>query len=174
MALLRSRPVLLLGPSLAAAVLACSPTPRAPTPPAAPAPAAAADTRPPAGDAASADRAFEAFAQHFLDDYLRRSPISATHAGDHRYDAMWPDISVQGDASERTWVEETRAALAKLPRAGLSEQNQIDAEILDDRLRFELFSLDELKSRDSDPVSYTNLVGAGIDPLVTRNFGTKE
>ncbi|MBC7976921.1 MAG: DUF885 domain-containing protein, partial [Myxococcales bacterium] len=122
----------------------------------------------------SADQTFDAFAQRFLDEYLRRGPSDATQTGEHRYDAQWPDMSVQGDASMRTWIAATRAELAGLPRDGLSEQNQIDVAILDDQLRSRLFELDELKPRENDPTAYTGLISDGLDPLVTRSFGTKE
>jgi uncharacterized protein (DUF885 family) len=115
-----------------------------------------------------------AFAQRYLEDTLKRGPVFATHAGDHRFDGNWPDVSVQGTAADRAFAEQTRAALAKLPRDKLSEQNQIDAAILDDRLRFALFSIDELKSLDTDPLAYINLISGGLDPLVTRQFGTVE
>ncbi len=172
MALLRSLSVPLLGPSLLVA-LACSSAPRPPAAPVA-APPRAPEAQAAPAEAPSADQAFEAFAQRFFEDFLRRSPTFATHAGDHRHDATWPDISVAGEAGDRRWLEETRAALARLPRSGLSEQNQIDAEILDDQLRSSLFSIDELKVRELEPVSYTGLIGGGLDPLVTRSFGTKE
>jgi uncharacterized protein (DUF885 family) len=183
MALLRSRAVWMFVPSLAVAGFACSSGPApAPTAPVATTPPAA--TEPPAPPAPatndapkrgpSADQAFEAFAQGFLDGYLQRAPADATQAGDHRYDGTWPDVSVQGEASTRKWLEDTRAALGKLPRDGLSEQNRIDAEILGDHLRSRLFAIDELKTPEHDPVWYTNLIGEGLDPLVTRNFGTQD
>jgi uncharacterized protein (DUF885 family) len=176
MALLRTRLARILAPSLVAAAVACSSGPaRSPNLPVDPAPPVAET---PPGEAPrpgpSADDTFDAFAQRFLDEYLKRDPSGATQIGDHRHDAMWPDVSVQGDASTRTWIEATRAELARLPREGLSEQNQIDAATLDDQLRGRLFELDELKQRDSDPTVYTGLIGEGLDPLVTRSFGTKE
>lgn len=167
----RLRPPRIVGSLILAAAFACSSPPRAPAGPAASAPPAEEAKPPPAQ---SADQVFEAFAQRFLDEYLQRQPTLATHAGDHRHDGTWPDISVQGDASIRKWLEDTRATVARLPREGLSEQNQIDAAILDDQLRFGLFALDELKTRETDPVSYTSLISGGLDPLVTRSFGTKE
>jgi uncharacterized protein (DUF885 family) len=166
-----------LGPCLVAAALGCSSPPaRAPSPPVEPPPAATESQVPPppiTAPVASADQAFEAFAAQFLDDYLRRWPTDATQAGDHRFDGTWPDVSAQGEASERAWLEATRGALARLPRAGLSEQHQIDAEILDDQLRFRSFTLDELRPRDHDPTAYTNLISEGLDPLVSRSFGTQ-
>jgi uncharacterized protein (DUF885 family) len=184
MALLGSR-FFILG-SLVLAALACSSPPAHPpasaavpaggdpSPPAGPPPRATAPAPQPVDPAASPDRAFAAFAQHFLDEMLRRSPTFATHAGDHRHDARWPDVSVQGEAAERKFIAETRAALAALPRDRLSEQNQIDAAILDERLRAMVFSLDELKPYDIDPMAYVGLISNGIDPLVTREFGTRE
>jgi uncharacterized protein (DUF885 family) len=179
----------ILGPlagSLVVAALACSSPPA--HPPASAAAPASGDPSPPAGPpsratppapqpidpAASPDQAFAAFSRHFLDEMLRRSPTFATHAGDHRHDARWPDVSVQGQAAERAFIEDTRAALARLPRDRLSEQNRIDAAILDDRLRSMLFSLDELRPYDTDPMAYVGLISNGIDPLVTREFGTRE
>jgi len=162
----------ILGP-LVLAALACSSPPAHP-PENAAGPAGGDPSAPAGSTAASPDQAFTAFAQHFLDEMLRRSPTFATHAGDHRHDARWPDVSVQGDADERKFIEDTRAALARLAREPLSEQNQIDAAILDERLRSMLFSLDELKPHDTDPMAYVGLISNGIDPLVTREFGTKE
>jgi uncharacterized protein (DUF885 family) len=176
---------LVLGPIVLVA-LACSSPPAHPpasatapaggdpSPPAGPPPSATAPAPQPVDPAASPDQAFAAFARHFLDEMLRRSPTFATHAGDHRHDARWPDVSVQGDAAERTFIADTRAALAALPRDRLSEQNQIDAAILDDRLRAMVFSLDELKPHDTDPMAYVGVISNGIDPLVTREFGTRE
>jgi uncharacterized protein (DUF885 family) len=159
-----------LGSSIVVVAACASPVTRAPAPTGTPAsgPAAAAPAP------ASPDRAFEAFAQHFLDELLRRSPALATHAGDHRYDAAWPDISSQGEADQRAFLQDTRAELAKLPQGQLSEQNRIDAQILDERLRSMTFTIDELQPYATDPVAYVGLIGSGIDPLVTREFGTKE
>ena len=168
----------IFGPVLATVVLACSSSPA--HGPAAPAEAPATPSPPPAPPASapvadqSPDRAFEAFAGRALDEYFRRAPDEATQAGEHRYDATWPDVSVQGEASLHKFFEDTRAQLAAMPRDRLSLQNQIDAAILDDQLRFGLFALDELKPRDSNPLAYVGLVGDGLDPLVTREFGTAE
>ncbi|HEX2691354.1 MAG TPA: DUF885 domain-containing protein [Kofleriaceae bacterium] len=179
MPLLRSR-LRRLAFSLLAASLACSSSPAHSTTPLSetspePAPSAPAPAKATPGPAApSPDRDFEAFAQRFLDEYFRRTPEEATQAGEHRYDATWPDVSVQGEASLHKFLDDTRAALTRIPRDRLSEQNQIDAAILDDRLRLGLFTLDELRPRDQDPLAYVSLISDGLDFLVTRDFGTKE
>ncbi len=124
--------------------------------------------------AASADRGLEAQEQQFLEGYLMRSPVDATSAGDHRYDGKWPDVSANGEASYREFLARTLAQLAQIPRAQLDVQHQIDAQILEDQLRYGMYTIDELKPRERDPVYYTNLIGEGLDPLVSRNFGTPD
>ena len=163
------------------ALAACSspssrpnPAPPAPTAPTAPtsAPTGAGPAVAPAP--ISADRAFEALAQEFLAEYMKRAPVDATIAGEHRYDGAWPDVSPAGDAADRAFAERTRHALTAIARDSLGTQNRIDAAILDDQMRYVAFQLDQLKARDTDPVYYTDLIGEGFDPLVNRSFGTPE
>src|SRR5580698_6895551 len=146
-----------------AALAACS-APAAPVPAVAPVAASPAPA-----PALTDDQRFTAYADHFLADYLRLAPVDATIAGEHRWDGTWPDVSAAGDVKLHAFLEHE---LADIPRGALSQQNQIDATLLADQIRFGLFELDELKGRDRDPVYYTGLVGEGFDPLVNRNFGT--
>jgi uncharacterized protein (DUF885 family) len=165
--------VLSVAAAVAAACSSPAPHPAAPAEPGAPT-APATPTTPTPAPAPSGDAAFEAFAARALDGYFRHSPEEATQAGEHRYDGTWTDVSTAGDAATHKFLEDTRAELARIPRDQLSEQNQIDAAILDDQLRFGLFALDQLKVRDSDPLSYVGMIGDGLDPLVSREFGTLE
>jgi uncharacterized protein (DUF885 family) len=117
----------------------------------------------------SPDALFGAFASRFMAEYLERSPVDATTAGEHRFDGTWPDLTPAGDAALHRWIEQT---LAAIPKGPFGEQNEIDAQLVADQLHFMLFELDHLKSRDRDPVFYTDLIGEGFDPLVNRTFGT--
>jgi uncharacterized protein (DUF885 family) len=154
-------------------------------PPPAPTTAAASTALPASTAGASVkgpeiDAAFAAFASKFLAEYLQRSPVHATEAGDHRHDARWPDVTEAGTADFRAWVESTRKELAALPGAeggaasGLSAQNRIDRKILETRLASWLFEIDELRTPEQNPLFYTGLIGDGIDPLVTRDFAPIE
>ena len=158
---------------LLALLVACSSpparTPAAPPPSPPPVEVAPAPPAPSPVPAPSADDQFAAFATTFVADYLERAPVDATIAGEHRYDGRWPDVSTAGDAALRKFIESTRAAI---PHGALNVQNQIDATLLDDQLRYLAFDLDQLKTRDRDPVFYTDLIGQGFDPLVNRSFGT--
>jgi uncharacterized protein (DUF885 family) len=168
--MIASRPRTVLSAVAAVAAGCSSPAPHPAAPGAAPPPAA----QPAPAPAASVDAAFEAFSAIALDGYFRHAPEEATQAGEHRYDGTWTDVSTAGEARTHKFFEDTRAQLARFGRDQLSEQNQIDAAILDDELRFGLFTLDELAVRDSDPLSYVTQIGDGLDPLVSREFGTLE
>ena len=115
---------------------------------------------------------FEAFSAAFLGEYLKRNPTRATEAGEHRFDDAWPDLSESGEAQERQYVEERLRALDAIPTAGLDPQQRIDRGLIENQLRYWLFSLVELRDATWDPLVYTRLVGDGLDPLVTRDFGT--
>src|ERR1700733_8109852 len=111
-------------------LVACS-SPAAPVP--APAPPATPVTT------QTDDQRFTAYAEHFLADYLRLAPADATIAGEHRWDATWPDLSPAGDAKLHAFLD---GELAGIPRGALSAQNQIDATLLADTIRFQVFGLD--------------------------------
>jgi hypothetical protein len=120
------------------------------------------------------DQAFAALSQRYLDGYFQRSPEEATINGDHRYDGRWSDFSVEGEAEDRRFLEDTLEQLGRIPRRALSTDNQVDAEILENQLRYGLFALTELRSTELRSVSYTQTIGAGLDPFITRNFGTRQ
>ena len=134
-----------------ALVVTAAPTPAAPAPP-------------------SADAMFGALASEFLEGYLALQPVQATNLGDHRFDGRWPDPSSDGDARLRAFFVGLRERLATIPAGALSDQNQIDARILLDQIGGWLFSLDEIKDHEENPLYYTGLLGDGLDPLLTRTF----
>jgi uncharacterized protein (DUF885 family) len=145
------------------------------------APITSAVSAPPPGDGGTmkssdtgAGAQLEAFSADFLGEYLKRNPTRATEAGEHRFDGAWPDVSEAGEARERQFVEDRLKALASIPAADLSPQQRIDRGLIENQLHYWLFSLTELRDPAWDPLVYTRLVGDGLDPLVTRDFGTLE
>jgi len=122
----------------------------------------------------SADATFTTLTNDFLDGYLALEPVFATTLGDHRHDDRWPDESAAGTARLRAFLVEQRARVAATPIASMNLQNQVDARILLDQIDGQLFSLDELKPEENNPVLYTTLVGDGLDPLLTHTFAPIE
>jgi uncharacterized protein (DUF885 family) len=141
-----------------------------PAPPVTPAPTSSAS----APMSPTADEAFAALSSRFLARYLATFPVRATEAGDHTHDHELHDLSLAGDDAVRRFVKDTQGELAKLGRDGLSPQNRIDAAILANQLDLMVFSLDELREAELNPMLYTGLIGDGIDPLITRSFAPVE
>jgi uncharacterized protein (DUF885 family) len=149
--------------------VACSPAPE-PTPPVAPARshAPAASAPPPATP--NSDAAFGSLAQRFMTEWLRRSPVAATAAGNHDYDGQWPDTSAEGETDELAFIARTHAELNAMPASALSAQNRIDAAILENQLDYQEFKIKELHVAETLPLYWTGLLGDGFDPLVMREF----
>src|SRR4029453_6004952 len=88
------------------------------------APCAAQPAAPPAQ---AEDARFAAFGETVVDQFLKFDPVGATQLGDHRYDSLLPDVSAEGRARRRAFVESSLAELAKFDRGRLSREHQVDA-----------------------------------------------
>jgi uncharacterized protein (DUF885 family) len=122
----------------------------------------------------AANEQLTAFATRFLAEYLEMNPTRATEAGEHRFDARWPDVSAEGEAKERATLVARLKELEAIPESALSLQNQVDRGLMKNVLDYSLFAIDELKEGEWNPLYYTRVVGDGIDPLVSREFAPIE
>ena len=89
------------------------------------------------------DTQFAALATRFIDEYGIYSPIGATKLGDHRRDGEMDDVSAAGRERGLAWTRGLQAELAKIPRERLSRENQIDAAVLDNQLRYSVWSVEK-------------------------------
>lgn len=138
------------------------------------APNASASTASAPKDQSSADPALKAFMQRFLAEYFKLEPTRATEAGEHKYDATYPDMTEEGEAKQRAFLEASLKELEAFPTDKLSLQSRVDQAILANQLRSWLFSIDELREPSWNPLAYTGVIGDGIDPLITRSFAPIE
>jgi uncharacterized protein (DUF885 family) len=106
----------------------------------------------------------------FLSEYLRREPVEATSLGAHGHDGEWPDLSSRGRDDNGRFYEHMRQELLALPSAELAVDDRLDVEILVHRIETIAFQEAELRPEENDPRYYTELLGAGLDPFVTREF----
>ncbi len=120
--------------------------------------------------AAEANAAFEALAREAVEAYLRTHPESATALGDHRFDGQLTDYSADARAAEAKRVRAELTALERIPLAELSVGNRTDAQILRTQLRLILFSLEEEKPFEWDPLSYNASLGDALFALIARDF----
>ena len=130
--------------------------------------AAPAASAPETAAATSEDARFQAFGDRVVDEYLELSPVNATQLGDHRYDALMPDVSVAGRAAVRAFAERTLAELARFDSQHLSRENQVDAILLKDQLDYLIFSDARLQDWAWDPLTYSP--GSALFSLISREF----
>ena len=125
-----------------------------------PLPALAAD-RPPT---------FAALSKRWLDGMLALGPVNATALGDHHHDGALDDLSESGRNAASTFSHKILAELGKIDIARLSRAQQVDAKMLENALRFDLWSREVLKDWSWDPLLYTNLAGQALYGLMARDF----
>ena len=118
----------------------------------------------------SADERFETLSRRYLDEFGRYSPVSATSLGDHRFDAELDDMSADGRARRVAWVRGVLAELEAIDRKALSRANQVDAAMLDNQLRYAIWSDQTYRDWSWDPLVYTQLTGQALYGLLAREF----
>jgi uncharacterized protein (DUF885 family) len=121
-----------------------------------------------AGARTADDARFEAVANTFVERLLIREPETATALGDHRYDARTADYSMRGVAANRALYRQTLNALAAIPAAGLSPDDQVDRSILQNELQKRLFGVEVLNEPAHDPLLYNPVEGVYL--LIARDF----
>jgi uncharacterized protein (DUF885 family) len=139
--------------------------PQAPvTPPAASAPVTASTSD------AAADAAFADLSKRWLDGAMQLSPVFATQIGDHRFDSELDDLSAAGRAKGLAFSQGMLAELGKIDRSKLSRENQVDAAVLDNQLRYDLWNTETLQGWAWDPQIYGQLAGGALYTLMAREF----
>lgn len=154
---------LLLAAALTAALAACqgsSPTP------------AGADAKPAAGTQTPSeqDAKFADLSKRWLDGWLRLNPVNATQNGDHRFDADIDDLSAAGRQKSVDFGKRMLAELDAIDVSKLSRDNQVDALILRNQLRGDIWGSETLQSWAWDPQVYSGLAGGAIYSLMAREF----
>jgi hypothetical protein len=104
---------------------------------------------------------------------LATFPEYGTILGDHSRDDRWTDLSAEGDAAALQWVDRARAELVALTPS-LDVDDRDDASIVLNTLDQTRFALTEQRDRERTPMTYTSLLGDGLDPLLTRDFAPLE
>jgi uncharacterized protein (DUF885 family) len=140
-----------------------------------PAPAAgsadgAAGTAATAADTKQADARFADLSKRWLDGMLALSPVSATQIGDHRFDGEVDDMSAAGRAKSLDFSKKMLAELEAMDLKSLSRENQVDASVLRNQLRYDVWTNEQLQSWAWDPQGYNATAGGALYTLVARDF----
>ncbi len=146
-----------LVPALLAAALGSSGC----TPPVAPPP-------PPQAEPPPLEPTLAEVGDEILDAWFQAQPVTATSLGEHRYDAMWPDLSAAGIAADRRRIDDSLARLDAMPPKTPDEK--VDHEMLRNELLRQQFVHEVEQPWTRDPMWYAGLVGSGLEDLVSRDF----
>lgn len=125
----------------------------------------AAQTAPSQADAQFAD-----ISKRWLDGWMRLNPVAATQIGDHRFDGEIEQLDAPGRKALVDFSKQLLADLDKLDPKTLSRENQVDALILRNQLRSDVFQIETLQSWAWDPQIYNSLAGGALYNLMAREF----
>jgi uncharacterized protein (DUF885 family) len=116
------------------------------------------------------DAKLTAFFKDYLEKEFRLKPLEATRLGDHRFDHLLDDLSVQARAGQ---LEHTRATLAGLEKQidykKLSRTSQIDFEIFQHHLKRTLWLAANTKPFEDDPRVYNEYITDSVYILLTQS-----
>ncbi len=115
---------------------------------------------------------FEKLANNYIEKMLVLNPEWATSLGDHRYDSLLDDYSLEGIRKNRELNRIYLDSLNTLDFSLLNQENRIDAQILWNRLKYSIFSADTLRSYEWNPMVYN--IGGAIYNLLARDFAPLE
>ena len=118
----------------------------------------------------TADDTFQKVENRYLDELSGFSPVDATRIGDHRHDGELDDLSSDGRDAQLKWDNDLLAAVAKIDRPHLSRAYQVDAALLANALRYDIWQLTKSKRWEWDSLLYNDLAGAAIYNLMSRGF----
>ena len=119
---------------------------------------------------ATASARFEALGQRYVAEFGRYSPVYATALGDHRFDGELDDLSAAGRAQGLAWVRGLLTELEAIDRSQLSRADQVDAAMLENQLRYAIWSDQTYRDWSWDPLVYTQLTGQALYGLLAREF----
>ena len=120
--------------------------------------------------ASQADAKFAELSKRWLEGWLPLNPVAATQIGDHRFDAELDDVSAAGRQRALDFSKTLLAELDAIDAKTLSRENQVDALILRNQLRGDIWSIETLQAWAWDPQGYSGLAGSAIYNLMAREF----
>ncbi|QGN55950.1 DUF885 domain-containing protein [Novosphingobium sp. Gsoil 351] len=120
--------------------------------------------------AKAANAAFAVVSKRYIAARTRFNPTEATTLGEHRYDALLPDISARGRAAQEAEWRALLAAMNRIDRGALSRENQVDYAMLDNQLRYDLWTDNRLQAWRWDPQIYNSIASGALYGLAARDF----
>ena len=109
-----------------------------------------------------------------VDDYFASRfsyiPSRATGIGFHQFDAQLEDYSRQRILAQIADLKDFQGRLAAIDRAGLSFDEAIDAQLIENAINAALLELTVVRGWERNPMTYAGLPGNALDSLMKRDF----
>ena len=114
--------------------------------------------------------AFAALSARYVDLLAKLDPNHATLLGDHRFDETLTDVSTRGRWNAVLLDHKVLADLAKIDRSKLDREAQVDAALLENQARYDLWRLTVEKDWLWDIQIYNESAGNALYGLAARDF----
>jgi hypothetical protein len=111
---------------------------------------------------------FRALARDYLDDLARWHPDRATELGDHRFDGLLPDHSLDALSAERQALDGFQARLTALEPSWLTAEERADAAMMAGSIARRAFEIDELREHSWNPLAANP--GRAVYLVLARDF----
>jgi uncharacterized protein (DUF885 family) len=118
----------------------------------------------------SARQAFDGLSARYVASIAEFQPTYGTTLGDHRFDDRLPDVSAAGRKRVIAFEVDLLAQLGRLDRTKLDRDRQVDAALLENQLRSELWDAQTQQSWAWDPQIYNDTAGSALYGLAARDF----
>ena len=118
----------------------------------------------------TSDQDFQKFVDDYFDGFFQFDPPSATSAGIHKYDGMLPAYSQTDLQSEIARNQMALRSLARIPTDGLSENNLMDATVLESLINGRLLDLANIRMWAKNPGFYNTQAATALFSLMERDF----
>ncbi|HET7213785.1 MAG TPA: DUF885 domain-containing protein [Terriglobia bacterium] len=123
-----------------------------------------------AAQPSASDQAFQQFVDEYFDGFFQFDPASATSAGIHKYDGGLPAYSQTDIQSEIARNQMALRKLAGIPSDGLSENNRLDATVLESLINGRLLDFSGIRRWAKDPGFYNAQAATALFSLIERDF----
>jgi uncharacterized protein (DUF885 family) len=117
---------------------------------------------------------FSQFVDQYLRGYYLFFPSEGTAAGFHEYDTKLEDFSLPRMQGRSAELRRQLSVLENLRKGKLSPEDEIDAEILDGKIRAELLDIDGIRWWRRNGIPYVSAPGQAVDLIMKRSFAPPE
>ena len=116
------------------------------------------------------DLQFERLTKQYINEFPALNPVSATTLGDHRFDSQLNSVTVASRDKQLKFAKSYLQRLEQIEYGQLSRANQVDYKLLSHALRGKVWSMQELREWEWNPLLYTELAGSAVYGLMAREF----